>query len=565
MTLFVDTQIARFPLRGPGVPEGSYTMPTTSWMPYQWSLNNVVMAETMHTALAYWQANRGDGAFPLFKGALLDSMFLGLCPGNVGMCSWFDATRRESQRDFGDGVGATSRAVVEGLFGMKPDLLAGEIGLRPGFPAEWNHASIHHPDFDFRFKREGFRENYSLATRFAKPLKLKLQVPALRDGVATVTLNGTPANWKLVEDSVGGPKIEIECQAATKHEVVIEWEGRALAARTPSGVPTIESGGELSAQFGADEISGVQDSQGALSGLVVGKHGFTGKATGTPGQRTAFAHLRQGAMSWWQPVNFEIRAVPQPFPAMDWAKPVAGKLEMIDLSAQFNDKVTQIFRNEYRAPRSPFCSLATPKQGIGSWCHPQDTLKVDDSGLRALAAKSGGKIILPDGVPLASPGAADAKNIAFVSQWENYPREISVPLTGKSSRAFLLMAGTTGAMQSRFDNGEALVTYTDGSTARLALHNPTTWWPIDQDYYIDEFAFARPEPLPVRVDLATGKIRVLNLEEFKGRGRTVPGGAATVLDVPLDPNKNLKSLTVRALANEVVIGLMSVTLLRAPS
>jgi hypothetical protein len=117
-------------------------------------------------------------------------------------------------------------------------------------------------------------------------------------------------------------------------------------------------------------------------------------------------------------------------------------------------------------------------------------------------------------------------------------------------------------MQSRFDNGEVLITYAGGSTARLALHNPTTWWPIDQDYYLDDFAFARPEPLPVRVDLRTGKIRVLELAAFKGKGHTVPGGAATVLDLPLDPGQELKSLTVRALANEVVIGLMSLTLAR---
>ena len=187
---------------------------------------------------------------------------------------------------------------------------------------------------------------------------------------------------------------------------------------------------------------------------------------------------------------------------------------------------------------------------------------MDDSGLRAVAAKSGGKVILSDGVSLATPGAADAKNIAFVSQWDNYPREISVPLNGKSSHAFLLVAGSTDAMQSRFDNGEVVVTYADGTMARLALRNPTTWWPIDQDYYIDDFAFARPEPLPVRVDLKTGKMRVLEMNSFKGRGGKIPGGAATVLDLPLDPAKELKSITVRALANEVVIGLMSVTLER---
>ena len=94
------------------------------------------------------------------------------------------------------------------------------------------------------------------------------------------------------------------------------------------------------------------------------------------------------------------------------------------------------------------------------------------------------------------------------------------------------------------------------------MHNPTNWWPIDQDYFIDDYAFRRPEPIPPRVDLRTGRIRILDVASFKGRGGKVPGGAATVLDLPLDPAKELKSLTVRALANEVVIGLMSVTLER---
>ncbi|HAO80080.1 MAG TPA: hypothetical protein DCQ92_14130, partial [Verrucomicrobia subdivision 3 bacterium] len=166
------------------------------------------------------------------------------------------------------------------------------------------------------------------------------------------------------------------------------------------------------------------------------------------------------------------------------------------------------------------------------------------------------------GISLATPGENGAKNIIFTSQWDNYPREVSVPLAGKSSHAFLLMAGSTTAMQSQFDNGEVIVTYTDGSTGKLPLRNPVNWWPIDQDYFIDDFAFRRPEPIPPRVDLRTGKIRILDVETFKGKGGKVSGGAATVLDLPLNPQKELKSLTVRALANEVVIGLMSVTLAR---
>jgi hypothetical protein len=64
----------------------------------------------------------------------------------------------------------------------------------------------------------------------------------------------------------------------------------------------------------------------------------------------------------------------------------------------------------------------------------------------------------------------------------------------------------------------------------------------------------------VRVDLKTARVRVLDAATFKGAGRAVEGGAATVIEVPLDPSRQLKSLALRALANDVVIGIMGLTL-----
>jgi hypothetical protein len=112
------------------------------------------------------------------------------------------------------------------------------------------------------------------------------------------------------------------------------------------------------------------------------------------------------------------------------------------------------------------------------------------------------------------------------------------------------------------DNGEVEVAYRDGTSARLALRNPETWWPIEQDYFIDDYQFPMAGSLPPRINLRTGEIRILDLATFKGKGREVAGGAATVLDLALDPSKELRSLTVRTIANDVVIGLMSATLER---
>jgi Domain of unknown function (DUF4450) len=496
MSKWVDNHIARFPIDGANVPnEGLFTLPTSNWMPYEWSLNNAVMAEAAHTSLAYWEANRPETAFKLFKGELLQSMYLGLCPGNLGAMTSFDAARGESQRDFGDAIGINSRALVEGLFGVKPDALAGELRIVPGFPANWNFAKISHPDFNFDFHRTGGSETFVVESKFPKPIKLLLDIP-VPGLISSVTVNDSREPWKQIEGTYGVPRVEIESAPAARWKVHVEWTGRGpdLISILPSQKETKENTNEM----------------------------------------------------------------------FDWNHkyPTDEKFEVVNLTAFFNDDVKHIFENEYRAPRSPFCSLATPKQGIGGWCEPDLTFEVDDSGLRRLAAENNGKIILPDGMPFETPGQAAAKNIIFTSQWHNYPTEVSVPLTRKSSRAFLLMAGSSNPMQSWIDNGEVVVAYTDGTEARLPLKNPTTWWPIDQDYFTDDYAFRLESPLPPRVDLKTGRIRILNAAAFKGKGGKIPGGAATVLELPLDAKKKLKSLTVRALANEVVIGLMGVTLER---
>jgi hypothetical protein len=563
MTRFVDAQIAHIPVRGPGVPAGDlFTLPETSWMPYMWSINNVVMAEVAHTSLAYWQAGRPDTAFGAFKGCLLSSMYLGLCPGNVGAMTCYDMARGEAQRDFADGCGATSRALVEGLFGVRPDVLAGELQICPGFPSQWNHASIKHPDFAYEFRRAGLTETFAIEQHFSRPLALRLQIPALRDNVADVTVNGQAAKWRMAADCVGWPRIEIESAPALRHEVSILWSGRV-----PGGVSapaTVARGEAFEVKADTGELTAINDPQKALSRLALGKEGFRAQATGAPGQRTVFTRVVQGELSWWQPVGFEIRAEAELSAgrAVDWSKslPATARFEQVDLTPVFNDKVTQIFHNEYLSPRSPFVSLAQPSQGIGGWCDYNIGNDVDDSGLRAEAARQGGMIRLPNGVPLRTPGETNAKNIVFTSQWDLYPHEASVPLDGTASRVFLLMAGSSNPMQSRFDNGEVIVIYADGTSTRLALHNPTTWWPIEQDYFLDDYAFRSDAPIPPRVDLRTGRIRILAPESFKGKGGKVPGGAATVLDLPLDPKRRLKSLTVRALANEVVIGLMAATL-----
>lgn len=507
----LDRNFPVMPVKGPGVPADRpyHVLATSTWMPYSWSINNVTMNENLHTALAMYQAGRSEEAFTLTKGSLLASMFMGISPGNVGTMNYLDVYRRESQRDFADGSGVTSRMLVEGLFGIRPNALDGVLEIRPGFPAAWNRARIVHPDVTFAFTRQGDSDTYALTNTSKAFRTLKLRLTARRNDVASVTVNGASAKWTLDEDAVGQPALWVEAPLGKPATVTVRWSGDPVA---PTG----------------------------------------------PGKTVGFAKSISGAFTWWTPTQVNAPPVAVATRGFDWKAPASSGTP-VDLSAAFNDKVTEIFKpGKYLTPRSPYVSLALPSQGIGAWAgHVNATAEIDDAGLRKL----GGRLVLPNGVAFATPSAAEAKNILFTSKWDNYPGEAKVALTGKASGAYLLMAGSTNFMQSRLTNGEVVVRYTDGTAATLTLRNPENWWPIEQDYFVDDYQFRIDAPLPPRVNLKTGEVRLLD-ESFKGRGRTVAGGAATVLRLDLDPAKTLESLTVRAVATEVVIGLMAVTLER---
>ena len=233
----------------------------------------------------------------------------------------------------------------------------------------------------------------------------------------------------------------------------------------------------------------------------------------------------------------------------------------VNLQSYFNDKVTQIFRNRYMSPRPPSTTLQLPWQGIGNWCYPLADANISDSGLRVKAGAAN-KIFLGK-IPFATPSSMDAKNIVYTSRWDNYPAAATVPLTGKAQHAYLLMAGSTNPMQSHFTNGVVLVKYKDGSADTLELVNPVNWYPIEQDYLVDGYAFTTGAPKQYRLLLKIGEFvkEIPKLSSIKGyTNRAIEGGAATVIEMPLNKNKELESLTVETSANDVVVGLMSVTL-----
>lgn len=177
-TRYVDAVIPHIPVLYKEMKDTLYTISTSDWQPYAWSINNVACAEVMHTALAFFEAGRKDEGFRLMKANIIDNMYLGKSPANFGQLSYYDKARGESYRDFGDVIGISARTIIQGLFGIIPDALDGICYLRPSFPDDWKHASIRTPYLSYKYKKvNGKPLVYDIIQNFPQNLKIIVEYP----------------------------------------------------------------------------------------------------------------------------------------------------------------------------------------------------------------------------------------------------------------------------------------------------------------------------------------------------------------------------------------------------
>lgn len=619
---YINNHTPKIPITVKGADNKDYfTLATTNWQPYDWSINNVALAENLQTALAYWQAGRNAEAYQLWKGNLVESMYYGISPGNFEQLSHYDAFRGELYRDFADPIGVASRTLTEGLFGVYPNLLENKISIKPGFPKDWNSAEMKLPDWEYQFKRNSKTTEYIFKSKYQNPIALEMQIPVNYSNIKSVKVNGKNVDWKIKPSSILQPIIQFETPKGKDFKIEINYSGEELKNEQTDYINYISESLQLNFDS-KKKIKDVLDPQE----LIKTRNGNQFNLIQEERKGTFFVQVEQNGTTWWQPVNVDIRfpletkwvnkklqiqskssnpingklsvnglnktfsiqknqntlieipvnylskgtnsiefeynGIKQNIEITDWEIENQGQFNNISLAPKYNEKVTEIFNQKYLSPRLKVPTLQLPWQGIGNWCYPLITAQIDDSGL--MNKRKNNKVDFL-GIPFLIDKSD--KNIAFASQWDNYPDSIEIPVSGKGKKIYFLMAGSTNPMQSQIVNGTITVQYADGSTSELELKNPMNWWPIEQDLFDDNFAFEIPDDkIPYRVKLKTGELNkggtLSNYSSIKGfTDRQVDGGAATILDLPIDSNKELKSIKLTAVSNDVVIGMMSATVL----
>jgi len=212
------------------------------------------------------------------------------------------------------------------------------------------------------------------------------------------------------------------------------------------------------------------------------------------------------------------------------------------------DDVETIYGQQYLSPRPKTISARIGTDGYSPW-----TFTFWKNPPPEIHLERRGEVRTHDGIPLLV--REDDRNIAFVSRWDNFPTSVELPIGKGAHTAVIHLCGTTNPMQCGTENARLVFRYEDGLEESVGLKNPDEFWSLCplyanpsaelqdtcNDYSYDADAFCLPETPP----------ETLNLGE---------NCRSVVLRWRLRESVRLDTIELEALSQEVVIGVLGVTL-----
>jgi hypothetical protein len=240
--------------------------------------------------------------------------------------------------------------------------------------------------------------------------------------------------------------------------------------------------------------------------------------------------------------------------------PKGASWSPVGMSALFNGDVREIFRQKYASPRPATVSCRLAYNGITPWVNALGGYSTNSPtgfdwdkitpkvGLGKVASLlRNGRLTTPQGAEFdpVDAGKPPVKNIAFTSLWDNWPAKVTVPVNKAGDALWLLVCGSTNPMQGRIANAVITFRYADGGEEHLDLVPPFNFWsmvPFGADYDMKKDAFALPKNPPPQVQLGDNC-------------------RAMVYGWKLRPGVALKEVALETLSQEVVIGLMGMSVM----
>jgi len=517
------------------LPFGGELCQLSNWVPWKWSVRDMFGGDLFALALAYFQTGLGDAGYEVLEGAMLESAYASAVPGGFSHIG--------AATDFGDNVHTFARTVVEGLYGYAPDYPNGVVRLQPAFPSRWPSASITTPDFSFVFRQEGDTDLYQL--KLTKAAAVDFRLPVRADKIRRLTLNGTQVTPET-EPAFGHTWLRLSAPAGETFTIAIEL-GKRVAQSEPVAVSG-RVGDSVSLKVTAGQPVEWRDLQHVLESSTDQTSTPISRLAAKPGHHLILARCICGELQRWQ--VFKVRITD---PAGDVTRVAQtprtpgerAEWQCLDLAPQFNGDIRTIFSQQYLSPRPDTCSVHLGTDGYSAWTFPYWNLSAPKVELDAVGklTDAGGRIVTPSRV--AFTRFTDDRNVAFTSLWDNWPTSVEVPVNQSAATIWLLVCGTTFPMQTRIANAEFRFRYADGVIEKLELIPPYNFWMLSswggEDYSYEHDAFCLPDEPPPQVQLGSNC-------------------RAMVLSWKLRLGVKLETVTLETLSQDVVIGLMGLSL-----
>jgi len=483
------------------LPYGGELRQTSNFLPGMWSVRELYGGDNYMMALGYFLAGQGDDGWQILRGTILESMYGDGVPksGYSNERGEFNLVNRISPGglshpncaiDFTDISSMFARAVVEGLFGFRPDYPNGVVKIEPSFPSAWQHASIRTPDFTLEFQTNIYR------VQLTKAAAMKMGLPVRAKEITSVTVNGQPVKF-TIEPWAGYGMLRLEVPATNSAEVVIEAKGTAMQL-------------PLLTEERTDDTPGAHLEMEKIVGSV-------------PRYQLTEVHVPE-----------------KPNPKVLREAPAGAHWQFVDMAGQFNGDVRGIFKQKYLSPRPMTCSMRLGDDGWSAWTFHWWGIQVSEVKLDNI----GSPLLTPQGAQFAKISAE--KNIAFTSLWDNWPKSVTVPVNAGGDTVWLLVCGSTTPMQGKIANAVLRFHYADGKEETLELTPPENFWSLcgfgRMDYNYQRDGFSLPKTPPPQAQLG---------ENCR----------AMVYGWKLRPGAKLTSVTLETLSQDVVIGLMGVSVM----
>jgi len=493
---------------------------SSTWLPKQYSNCGLFPSENCHLALAYFQVGLKEQGKKLLDG-VTDCFFTGRNPGMAPHIQSNRCTSDLGDSDFTDTSSMYLRMVMEGLFGIRINAVEGYVHIQPGLPSEWQHASLTLQDIALHYHRRGNEETFNIHCDRTETKRFR--IPMRAADVELVLLDGEVVPYEI-EAGVNNSFMIVKTDKVGKFQL------RVIHGKNPiptvSVADTVLAGNKLVFEVKGGKLTETYDVSETLEDICVVGNKVYARAKNAAGDHTLFLRVSAGQYDAWLAADYDIAAEDvEETPLED--KPFTP----VDISEFFNCSTTELHKQVYLHPLPEGFAMRLFKNGRAAhnwsqWGHRG--LHVDDSGLRSC----GGTVVSRSGIPFNTPAEGD--NLACVSIYDRFPTATTFPLTGKGQEVAVCFIASTYWMHTGVENVRFTVTYADGTTEDTSLVYPIS---------IDDWM----------TSALTTQAENLYISNFNH---------ATVKRIRVNPNKELASIKVEAIANEVILGVVGISVSR---